>query len=97
MSQIRGKSSTYTTHAHLLRENRGKHTHTNTGSAGCINYSPGAMTGIQHKHPLEECGRAMLNGLCRGRDLMLSWISVSSRRTLIGPLIHCSRVHFWIF
>lgn len=47
--------------------------------------------------PLEECGRAMLNGLCRGRDLMLSWISVSSRRTLIGPLIHCSRVHFWIF
>lgn len=68
------------------------YTHTNSG---CIIHPCGATPGIQPQHPPVECGRAMLNGFGRGRDLKLSWCSVCSRRPHLRALMDCSQVHFW--
>lgn len=92
----RGKSSTSTAqtriHTQWKKKTASVYTHTNTG---CIIYPCGATPGIQPQHPPVECGRAMLNGFCRGRDLKLSWCSVCSRRPVLGALMDCSQVHFW--
>lgn len=73
------------------------HTHKDTG---CIICPCDAASGIQPQHPPPnppppaKCGRAMVNGFWRGRDLKLSWFPVCSRRPHLRALMVCSQGSF---